>query len=109
MLCARLNLFIGLLLSREVEGRKTAGVGLVRLESFVAEVCSSSPSWLDGPGTESKLLLEVEADIRNMYLLRFLRPKYSCLCFGAHLWCCGRCGRQEEAGHTPVLGGSINS
>ena len=53
--------------------------------------------------------VEVEADIRNMYLLRFLRPKYSCLCFGAHLLCCGRCGRQEEAGQAPVLGGSINS
>ena len=53
--------------------------------------------------------MEVEADIRNMYLLRFLRPKYSCLCFGAHLLCCGRCGRQEEAGQAPVLGGSINS
>ena len=38
------------------------GVGLVRLESFVAEVCSSSPSWLDGPGTESELLLEVESE-----------------------------------------------
>ena len=47
--------------------------------------------------------------IRNMYLLRFLRPKYSCLCFGAHLLCCGRRGRQEEAGQAPVLGGSINS
>ena len=69
MLCARLNLFICLLLSREVEGRKTADVGLVRLESFVAEVCSSSPSWLDGPGTESKLLLEVE-DESDMIISR---------------------------------------
>jgi len=61
-LTARLNFFL-LLLTNAAEGRKrpTAGVNLVRLESFVAEVCSSSFSWLDGPGTESKLLLEVES------------------------------------------------
>ena len=59
-----LNVLTFLLLTCAVEGRKrpTAGVGLVHLESFVAEVCSSSPSWLDGPGTESKLLLEVESE-----------------------------------------------
>ena len=64
MFTARLNFFLLLLTINAAEGRKrqTAGVNLVRLESFVAEVCSSSFSWLDGPGTESKLLLEVESE-----------------------------------------------
>ena len=64
MLTARLHFTQFLLLACAAEGRKwpTTGGGLVRLESFVAEVCSSSLSWLDGPGTESKLLLELERE-----------------------------------------------
>ena len=56
---------IPLLLICAVEGKKApspVNVSEVHLESVVAEVCFSSPSWLDGPGTESALLMEVEAE-----------------------------------------------
>ena len=62
---AKIRYFIIPLLICAVEGRKApspVNVREVHLESVVAEVCLSSPSWLDGPGTESALLMEVEAE-----------------------------------------------
>ena len=62
---AKIRCFIIPLLICATEGRKAqspVNVSEVHLESVVAEVCFSSPSWLDGPGTESALLMEVEAE-----------------------------------------------
>ena len=62
---AKIRYFIIPLLICAVEGRKApspVNVSEVHLESVVAEVCFSSPSWLDGPGTESALLMEMEAE-----------------------------------------------
>ena len=63
---AKIRCFIiPLLIICATEGRKVpspVNVSEVHLESVVAEVCFSSPSWLDGPGTESALLMEVEAE-----------------------------------------------
>ena len=50
-------------------------VSEVHLESVVAEVCFSSPSWLDGPGTESALLMEVEGEGHNGRKSLILAPQ----------------------------------
>ena len=75
---AKIRCFIIPLLICATEGRKAqspVNVSEVHLESVVAEVCFSSPSWLDGPGTESALLMEVEGEVHNGRKSLILAPQ----------------------------------